>query len=404
MDALGEPPALADVVAAVARLYPPSLTEGWDAVGLVCGTPERDVRRILIAVDPVSLVVDEALDIGADLLITHHPLLLRGVHSVAATSAKGRVLTRLIEGGCALHTAHTNADAADPGVSDALAEVLGLVDLRPLQRAPESEPTKMLITYVPADHLDDVLDAAAEAGAGVVGDYTRCAFVSPGNGTYDAPADGSPFIGEAGQRGSAAEVRVEMTLGARLVPAVIAAVRAAHPYEEPAYQVVPVDAAPRTTGIGRVGELVEPMPLAEFAGLVAARLPATHHGVRVAGELGGEVATVAVCGGAGDSLLADATAAGADVYLTADLRHHRVEEHLADGGCAVVDVAHWASEWPWCVQLATLLPGALAELGIAPDSVEVKVSTTSTDPWTQQLPQTGRGDALGQMADEEELA
>lgn len=404
MDEAGTPPSLADVVAAVARLYPPSLTEGWDAVGLVCGTPERDVRRVLIAVDPVSVVVDEALELGADLLITHHPLLLRGVSSVAATTAKGRVLTRLIEGGCALLTAHTNADAADPGVSDALAEVLGLVGLRPLQRVPESEQMKMLITYVPVEHLDDVLDAAAEAGAGVVGDYTRCAFVSPGSGTYDAPADGSPFVGAAGERGSAAEVRVEMTLGARKVPAVVAAIRAAHPYEEPAYQVVPVEVAPRTTGIGRVGELPTPIALSEFAELVAARLPPTHHGVRVGGELGGEVATVAVCGGAGDSLLADATAAGADVYLTADLRHHRVEEHLADGGCAVVDVAHWASEWPWCVQLAALLPGALAELGIAPDSVEMKVSTTSTDPWTQHLPQIGQVAARGSAVEEEELA
>ena len=129
------------------------------------------------------------------------------------------------------------------------------------------------------------------------------------------------------------------------------------------------------------------MTLAEFGDLVAAALPATRHGVRVAGDLAGVVRRVAVCGGAGDSLMGDARAAGADVYVTADLRHHRVQEHLDAGGCAVVDVAHWASEWPWCPQVAELLPQALADVtGAAPDSVDILVSEASTDPWSARLP------------------
>ncbi|MFM2438531.1 MAG: hypothetical protein RLZ55_1350 [Actinomycetota bacterium] len=380
-------PTLADVMAAMERLYPTRLAEGWDAVGLVCGDPERPVRRILVAVDPVAEVVDEALACGADLLITHHPLLLGGVHGVPATTPEGRVVMRLIEAGCALLCAHTNADSANPGVSDALAEALGLRDLLPLQRVPESERTQLLVVYVPPSHVDAVLDAAAAAGAGQVGDYRRCAFVGPGEGTYDAPPAGRPFIGGPGQRGTALELRVEVLVPAGAARRAVDAVLSAHPYDQPAYVLLAAEDVPRRTGIGRVGVLPGPVSLAGFAAAVAAGLPATEHGVRVAGDLGAAVSRVAVCGGAGDSLLADAEAAGADVYVTADLRHHRVQEHLAAGGCAVIDVAHWASEWPWCAQVAHLLPGALADVAPgAADSVEVLVSEESTDPWSARLP------------------
>ena len=305
-------PTLGDVLAAMEQLYPSRLAEGWDAVGLVCGDPERPVRRILVAVDPVAEVVDEALRFGADLLITHHPLLLQGVHGVPATTPEGRVVMRLIEAGCALLCAHTNADAANPGVSDALARALGLGDLRPLQRTPESEGAQLLVVYVPPSHVDQVLDAAAAAGAGEVGDYRRCAFVGPGEGTFDAPAECRPHIGAAGERGTAPELRVELLVPAGASRAAVAAMLAAHPYEEPAYVVLPAADVPRSTGIGRVGEVSSPMTLAEFGDLVAAALPATEHGVRVAGDLAGVVRRVAVCGGAGDSLMGDARAAGAD--------------------------------------------------------------------------------------------
>ncbi len=377
-------PTLANVVGTMAALYPPDLAESWDAVGLVCGDPAQPVRRVLVAIDPTEEVVDEALEWGADLLICHHPRLLRGVHGVPATSAAGRVVHRLIQGSCALLTAHTNADAANPGVSDALAELLGVTQTVPLQRAPESLAKHLLVTYVPQPYVEAVISAAADAGAGVVGEYRRCAFSSEGVGTYEAPADGDPFIGSAGERSTAAEVRIEMTLSVATTDAVIRAVLAEHPYEEPAYEILPVVAAPTRTGIGRIGVLATATTLAEFAAVVAAALPATGSGVRVAGDPSTVVHRVAVCGGAGDSLLADAQAAGADVYVTADLRHHRALDHIADGGCALIDVAHWASEWPWCAQVAALLPAALAvEVGTSADSVEVKVSHLPTDPWTR---------------------
>ena len=261
-----------EVVAALEAAYPPALAESWDAVGLVCGDPAEPVRRVLVCVDPVESTVDEAVEVGAQFLLAHHPLLLRGVHGVPASDPKGRQVHTLVRAGVALYTAHTSADNADPGVSDALAGALGLTVSGPLVPHP------------------------------------------------DRPGCGS----------------------------------------------------------GRIGALPEPEPLARFVDRVAAALPATAWGVRGAGDPDRPIRTVAVCGGAGDSYLAAALAAGVDAYVTADLRHHPAGEHLARGpqAPALVDVAHWASEWPWCRQAADVLRAALG------GTVDVLVSTRRTDPWT----------------------
>ena len=259
------------VVAALDAAYPPQLAESWDSVGLICGNPDATVTTVLFAVDPVRAVVDEALLLQADMIVTHHPLLLTGVHSVAATNAKGRILHDLISHGISLFSAHTNADNSSPGVSDALAEALGLTDLRAL-----------------------------------------------------APVDEAEILGS-----------------------------------------------------GRVGRLTQDVSLEQFAELVGASLPETWHGVRVAGDPMQAVRTVAVCGGAGDSLLHRATQV-ADVYVTADLRHHRALDHMADSGCALIDVAHWASEWPWLEHAARALTAAMTGQGA---SLRTIVSTIPTDPW-----------------------
>jgi dinuclear metal center YbgI/SA1388 family protein len=274
---------LAQVVAALERRYPLSTAESWDAVGLVCGNPGSEVRRVLWAVDPVERVVDEAIEAGVDLVVTHHPLFLSGVHSVAATTAKGRIVHRLVEAGIALYCAHTNADVADPGVSDALAGALGLT---------------------------------------------------------------------------------------RTVPII------------PAFEIAERPSLPTSAGLGRIGYVEPDLALAEFAARVAEALPATHHGVRVAGAEDLRVRRVAVCGGSGDSMLGPATALGADVLVTADLKHHRALEHIEDGGCAIVDVAHWASEWPWLEQAALLLSEDLDAQGATVGST---VSTIPTDPWGMTL-------------------
>jgi dinuclear metal center YbgI/SA1388 family protein len=268
---------VADVVAALDGRYPPAWAEGWDRVGLVVGEPTAAVRRIHCVVDVVPETVAEALDRDADLIVAHHPLLLRGVSSVAATTYKGRIVHRLIRHDVALYVAHTNADVADPGVSDALAARLGLTGLRPLRPAAPDSPA---------------------AGAG--------------------------------------------------------------------------------RGIGRVGRLPAPMTLAELTAHAARVLPPTAWGVRAAGDPARVIRTVAVSGGSGDSFLEDARRAGADAFLTADLRHHPASEYVAEDGPALLDAAHWATERPWLDDVAEFLRTALP--------VEATVSDLDTDPWTLHVP------------------
>ncbi len=273
---------LREVIAALDARYAPALAEGWDAVGLVCGDPDEPVGRVLFAVDPTSAVVDEVIATGADLLVTHHPLLLTPVHGVPADDPRGRLVHRLIRAGAALFVAHTNADRAPGcGVNAALADVLGLTGAMPLEPA------------------------------------------------GDDPA----------------------------------------------------------AGLGRVGDLPEALPLRAFAERVAAALPETVGGVRAAGDPDRVVRRVAVCGGSGGSLLGAAAAAGADVFLTSDLKHHPVSDAGEVDGPALCDVAHYASEWPWLPVAAGRLAEDLA------GRVEVSVSRRRTDPWTHHAPQgTAAGD------------
>ncbi|GGM64427.1 GTP cyclohydrolase 1 type 2 [Longimycelium tulufanense] len=374
-------PTVADVVAVLEAAYPPALAEPWDAVGLVCGDPDEPVRRVLVCVDPVEVAIDEAIEREAQLLVAHHPLMLRGVNAVPANSAKGRAVHRLIRSGAALFCAHTNADSADPGVSDAFAEALGLTITGPLDPKP-AEPKDALSVTVPVGDVQRLLDALAEAGAGRMGRYADAAWFTDGTGQY-RPLDGAtPTLGTVGELHREPETRIETAFPRHRRPAVLAALHATHPYESPAYDLHELVAEPSTRGLGRIGELPEAEPLGDFAQRVADALPTTAWGVRAAGDPDRPVRTVAVCGGAGDSYLDRATRAGVDAYVTADLRHHPAGEHLARGDVpgvtvpALVDVAHWASEWPWCHQAADVIRTGLG------GTVEVLVSTRRTDPWT----------------------
>ncbi|MFK4086156.1 Nif3-like dinuclear metal center hexameric protein [Kribbella sp. NPDC020789] len=375
-------PRLADVIAVLDRLYDPSWAESWDAVGLVTGDPDQPVRRVLFAVDPMREVVDEAIAGEFDLLVTHHPLLLRGVNSVAATTPKGRVIHDLIRSNTALHVCHTNADNAYPGVSDALAAALGLQDTRPLNPMP-ADPLDKIVVFVPLDDTEQVLDALAAAGAGQIGNYDRAAWTSVGEGTFRPLEGAQPAIGRIGVTERVPENRLEMLLPRHRRRAVVEALKAAHPYEEPAYDVFELASLPSERGGGRIGVLAEPLPLKEFARLVAGNLPPTEHGVRVAGDLERMISTVAVVGGAGDSEFAKVRAAGVDAYVTADLRHHPATEAQAYAeGPALVDVAHWASEWPWLRDADRLLRENLLAEG---STVETHISTLCTDAWTLRL-------------------
>ncbi|MCX5042641.1 Nif3-like dinuclear metal center hexameric protein [Aldersonia sp. NBC_00410] len=365
---------LAELIAAMDAAYPPALAESWDSVGLVCGDPDDEVSRVLLAVDATAAVVDEAIAWDAQALVVHHPLLLRGVDTVGANTPKGALIHRLIRSGCALFTAHTNADSADPGVSDALAEAIGLADTAPLDPAPGGSLDKWVV-MVPAAQTEPVQAAMFAAGAGRIGDYGECSWRVSGTGQFRPLPGANPTIGSVGDVESVTEDRVEMVADRRARGAVLAALRGAHPYEEPAFDVFELADLPGRTGLGRVGRLARPESLRDFTARVRAGLPETSWGVRAAGDPDAVVRDVAVCGGAGDSLLGTVERLGVDAYVTADLRHHPADEHLRRGGPALVDVAHWASEFPWCGQAAAMLQRTLA-------GVAVRVSAIRTDPWT----------------------
>jgi dinuclear metal center YbgI/SA1388 family protein len=364
---------LADVIDVLEHAYPPRLAQPWDAVGLVCGDPDDAVEQVVVAVDATAAVAMEVPAGG--LLLAHHPLLLRGVDTVAASTPKGALVHSLIRSGRALFTAHTNADSASPGVSDALAVAIGVdVDgvLSPLSDAPALDKW---VVFVPRENADAVADAMFAAGAGRIGDYSHCCWSVSGVGQF-LPHDGAtPAIGAVGSVERVAEDRVEMIAPAAARPAMLAAMRGAHPYEEPAFDVFALAPLPSHVGLGRVGTLRSPESLQAFVSRVREALPATSWGVRAAGDPQRAVARVAVCGGAGDSLLDDVAAADVDVYVTADLRHHPADEHRRASDVALVDVAHWASEFPWCAQAADVLRN---EFG---SSLAVRVCDIRTDPW-----------------------
>ncbi|MBF6330331.1 Nif3-like dinuclear metal center hexameric protein [Nocardia transvalensis] len=363
-----------ELVAVLDAAYPPRLAESWDSVGLVCGDPGEAVERVLFAVDATAAVVDEAVDWGAQALVVHHPLLLRGVDTVAANTPKGALVHKLIRHGCALFTAHTNADSADPGVSDALAHALGLTVTGPLEPKPTAAMDEWTVR-VPQSHTERVLSALFAAGAGGGGNYRESGWRVSGTGQFRPLAGASPTIGEVGSLEVVEEDRIEVVAPPSARADVLAALRAAHPYEEPAFHVT--ERAPLLSGLGlgRVGELAKPESLREFTSRVRASLPGTAWGVRAAGDPDRTIRTVAVCGGAGDSFLGTVSRLGVDAYVTADLRHHPADEHLRAGGPALIDAAHWATEFPWCAQAEAIVRTSLPTL-------DTRISTLRTDPWT----------------------
>lgn len=365
-----------DVRNAVHTAYPPHLAESWDAVGLICGDPADEVTKVAFALDCTQAVADAAVAAGAQMLVVHHPLLLRGVTTVAADTPKGRVIHTLIRGGVALLAAHTNADKARPGVNDRLAELVGITPGRPIVPV-DSQVYHHWGVHVPADAAAAVKDAVFAAGAGAVGNYTECAFEFSGRGQFRPQPGATPAAGSIGELEHVEELRVEFVAPSHLRGAIEDALHAAHPYEVPAFDVTEMVGGAdleHALGLGRIGELPQPLTLREFTQQVANALPETAWGVRAAGDPDRLVRRVAVSSGSGDSFLADAARLGADVYVTSDLRHHPVDETLRAHDIAVIDTAHWASEFPWTSQVRDIVEQATG--------VNTEIIDLRTDPWT----------------------
>lgn len=383
------PPAdpLAGWVAAVADRWPPRDAEGWDQVGLHVGDAATDtVSGVLVSLDVTAAVLDEARERGANLVVAHHPLLFSPLRRLTPDTASGRLALQAARQGIAVLAAHTNVDKAADGTSHPAARVLGLTDLAPIQPLDDTPAQVKLVTFTPHADTDAVLRAMAAAGAGTIGDYTECAFLSPGTGTFRPGAAADPHIGTPGEREQVQEHRLEVILPAVALPDVVAALRDAHPYEEvpvDVYPTVPVPDEGPARGLGLVGRLPAPTPLREVAHTLAEGLP--FPSLRLAtDDPDRAVTTVAVCGGSGDSLIGDLLRRRepVDVFVTADLKHHPTLDALTMG-LSLIDAGHFATEDPAMDVVAATLADTAAERGL---TAPVHRSTTTTDPWTDWRP------------------
>lgn len=329
---------IADIVRFLEGVAHPSLQESYDNAGLLTGHPEWDCFGVLCCLDVTEAVVQEASDRGCNLIVAHHPLIFKGLKKITGRNYVERTLIHAIKKDIAIYAIHTNLDNVISGVSGRMAEVLGLTDVQIL--APRAGSLLKLFTFVPHAQADQVRQALFDAGAGVIGRYSECSFNADGTGTFRAGQGSNPFVGEQGQQHREPEVRIEMVLPLHRQTAVVAALHAAHPYEEVAYDLVALTNAQPGLGAGVTGNLPEPLETNAFLALLRAKfgLQLVRH-TPPAGQL---IRKVALCGGAGSFLVSNALAAGADAYVTADMKYHEFFD--ADGRILIADIGHFESE------------------------------------------------------------
>ena len=353
---------VADVVAWLDRFAPSRLAEPWDNVGLLWGDPASAVDRVMTCLTVTPDSAAEAIAERADLIVSHHPVLFKAAKAIRADRPEGATLWRLARAGVAIASPHTAFDNTEDGINDGLARRLGLAEvgpLRPSSTGPASE-FKVVVFSRRAD-CEAVLAAAFAAGAGRIGAYDECSYSGPGLGTFFGRDEANPTVGERGRRESVREWRVELVCPIRSLPDVLAAIRRAHSYEEPAIDVYPLQAPPIGPGSGRIGRLAAPDTLRNFAGRVARRLGSI--GLQYAGPPDRPVERVAICCGAGDDFLADAARLGADVLLTGEARFHRALEAEALG-IGLIVAGHHATERPGVEDLAERLARDLPGLTV----------------------------------------
>jgi dinuclear metal center YbgI/SA1388 family protein len=313
----------------------------WDNVGILLGDPGAPLRTVAVALDATPAVISSLRRRPADLLVTHHPVVFSPLKAVRPDHPSSRAAYELTRMGIAVISAHTNADVAPRGVSFAMARRLGLDDIRPLIPGEPSSDACKVVAFVPPSHVDAVLAAAARAGAARIGGYSECSFRAAGTGTFRGGEGTSPFAGRAGRLEQVEEIRLEMVSAGSLVPRVLAAIRGAHPYEEPAIDVVPLRSAALGGGVGSLGEFAEPLALG--AAIERVRRALRPAWIKVAGSRRGTVRRVALVGGSGAEFADAARNRGADLFVTGDVKYHQALEAAA-GSMPVADIGHASGE------------------------------------------------------------
>lgn len=358
-----------DVFKIIEDLAPKSLAYEWDNVGLQIGSTNKPVKKIMITLDVLERVVDEAIEKDVNLIIAHHPLLFKPLKQVNYDSPSGRILQKLIKYDITVYAAHTNLDVASGGVNDTLCSVLDLQSRRVLLDEKAKKLLKLAI-YVPNTHEEQVREAISEAGAGHIGEYSHCTFKTQGQGTFK-PLDGTnPFIGTKGKLEYVDEVKLETIVPEGILSAVLKEMEKAHPYEEVAYDIFPLENEGDRIGIGRIGELDRTMTLEEFCKMIKVKLEVSQ--LRVTGDLSKPVKTVAVLGGSGEKYIHQAKKKGADVYITGDMTFHTAQDAW-QMGLAVIDPGHYMEK--------VMKQSVKAYLEEKLHDVNIILSNTNTDPF-----------------------
>jgi len=329
---------LSQLTAYLESLAPLAYQEDYDNAGLIVGRPDQEVSQALISLDCTEAVVDEAIIHNCQVIISHHPIVFRGLKKFNGKTYVERVVEKAIRNNIALYAIHTNLDSVLPGVNAKICDTLGIKNYRIL--APKHNLLKKLITYVPHSHAEIVRDALFEAGAGKIGNYSETSFNANGTGTFKGNENANPFVGEAGIRHREEEIRIETIYPALLESKIIMALILAHPYEEVAYDLYPITNQTQQVGSGMIGELELPTEEETFLAHVKEKMHA--HVVRHTAFTGRHIKKVAVCGGAGGFLLKHAIAAGADIFITADYKYHEFFD--AEGKLIIADIGHFESE------------------------------------------------------------
>ena len=328
-----------DLLGLIHSLYDPGLAEDWDNVGLQVGDLTAPLKRVMISLDPSLPAVRAACDAEAQALVTHHPLLFRPVKCLTPDDAVGKVLWQAVQSGVAVLSAHTNLDCAEDGLNSWLAGQLDVHAPEPLQ--PVAGEYLKLVVFVPAGHEPQVAEALFAGGAGQVGAYDQCSFRIRGEGTFRPAQQSNPFIGEPGKLEQVEEVRLETIVPQRKLARAVEKMLKAHPYEEVAYDLFPMQNQVPGAGLGRIGKLEQATTLDDFAANVKQVLGCDCLRLTGAGDL--PVHKVALCGGGGAGLLHAAHRQGADVLVTGDVKYHDARQ-AEDLGIAVIDAGHFATE------------------------------------------------------------
>jgi dinuclear metal center YbgI/SA1388 family protein len=353
---------ISDIVGIINKKFPFRLAEEWDNVGLQLGDPAETVGRVMVALDPLPAVLDEALSRNCQLLITHHPLIFKPLRQITSATSAGRLLLRAARSGLSLLAMHTNYEIVDGGLNDLLAARLGLQQLRPLKIGCQEQLAK-LVVFVPESHLEVVRQALFEEAC-VIGNYRDCSFAAPGEGTFTPQVGARPAIGAVGSLERVAERRLELLVQRDRLSKAIQLLLKAHPYEEPAFDCYPLLNQGAAHGLGRIGILETPATLAAYSDQVRQWLQSGT--VRLVGDPNRSVRSVALCSGSGASLLHDAVRAGADLLVTGDVKYHEAREAEACG-IALLDVGHFASEHLMVAAVQQFLQTTLTATGYACD-------------------------------------